>query len=66
MRVFHWVRDGLREARARIREQSAAAGPKGDVGGRFGFGRRAHRPDPTAHYGFDNDPNRQAKNSELP
>jgi hypothetical protein len=32
----------------------------GDDRGRYGFGRRAHRPDPKGRYGFDNDANRWA------
>jgi hypothetical protein len=29
----------------------------GDMRGSYGFGRRAHRPDPTRGYCFDNDAN---------
>lgn len=29
----------------------------GDMRGSYGFGRRAHRPDPTGGYRFDNDAN---------
>ena len=35
--------------------------PSGDFRGRYGFGRRAHRTDPGAHYGFENPPDRPGK-----
>lgn len=35
--------------------------PDGDFRGRYGFGRRAHRPDPSARYGFENPPDRPMK-----
>ena len=32
--------------------------PDGDAAGRYGYGRPAHKPDPTAKYGFAPDPKR--------
>lgn len=30
-----------------------ASGPSGDFRGRYGYGHRAHKPDPEARYGFE-------------
>ncbi|MGH6923497.1 MAG: hypothetical protein ACRED5_07130 [Propylenella sp.] len=52
------------EKRVRIRkreEQPLSNG--GDMRGSYGFGRRAHRPDPGAQYGFENDANYWAHHS---
>jgi hypothetical protein len=40
------------EKRPRIRRREPEPEASGDFRGRYGFGRRAHRPDPTAIYEF--------------
>jgi hypothetical protein len=64
MRVPAWLRQmfgGERrpedERRVRIRRPEEGPQATGDMRGSYGFGRRAHRPDPKGHYGFDNDAN---------
>jgi hypothetical protein len=39
---------------------------RGDFGGSYGFGHRAHHTDPKAHYGFENDPNYRAHHPDAP
>jgi len=69
MRFLAWLRDmigGKRpKARKRVRIRRRDEGPEssGDMRGSYGFGRRAHRPDPQAHYRFDNDANYWAHHS---
>jgi hypothetical protein len=68
MRVLAWLSDLMggdrrtpeRGRRVRIRPRGAGTESGGDMRGSYGFGRRAHRPDPKAHYRFDNDANRWA------
>jgi hypothetical protein len=54
MRIFNWWSD------KRGKRQVIGRRPKpegfGDFRGPYGFGRRAHRPDPRAKYGFENHP----------
>ncbi len=68
MRFLAWLKERLRSdrrpvprrgrpARQVLSERQEAGG---DDRGRYGFGRRAHRPDPKGHYRFDNDANYQA------
>ena len=65
MRFVTWLRDVIDGARGRpLRNaQEEIGGASGDFRGRYGFGRRAHRPDPGAHYGFENDANREVHGS---
>lgn len=62
MRIMAWLRDLIDGTRSRpLRNaQQEMAGATGDNRGRYGFGRRAHRPDPKGQYGFENDANHQA------
>lgn len=60
MKLLDWLRDGLLTNRARYRRaprprrlQEAELHELLDPSGRHDFGRRAHRPDPKARYGFD-------------
>lgn len=65
MRLLAWLRELLGgdhqrnrpEKRVRIRRPDEKLEPTGDMRGSYGFGRRAHRPDPSGHYGFRNDAN---------
>jgi hypothetical protein len=52
-----------KRVRIRRREEQPSLDSSGDMRGSYGFGRRAHRPDPRAHYGFDNDANYWAHHS---
>jgi hypothetical protein len=63
MRIMAWLRDVIDGTRGRpLRNaQEEMAGASGDFRGRYGFGRRAHRPDPKAHYGFENDLNQKVQ-----
>lgn len=65
MRLLDWLRDGLltggasyrRSMRPRPAENGdALIRELNDPSGRHDFGRRAHRPDPKASYGFAPDP----------
>ena len=38
--------------------ETAEAQPEADFRGAYGYGRRAHRPDPDARYGFAPEPDR--------
>jgi hypothetical protein len=53
MRVPVWFVELLGRRRSREPPQDAAPKAGGDFRGPYGFGRRAHRPDPNAKYGFD-------------
>lgn len=67
MQLFRWLKAGGSEERRRLvgRKLKDEQPAKGDFRGSYGFGRRAHRPDPKAHYGFDNEA-RRAPDSEAP
>jgi len=41
----------------RFQRPEAALPAHGDMRGAYGFGHRAHRPDPHGHFGFSNDAN---------
>lgn len=56
---------GRRDSRGWERDL-ASAKERGDFRGSYGFGHRAHRPDPKARYGFENDANYRAHHSETP
>ena len=53
MRVQIWLIEWVARRRARAPAAAAPAAPFGDFRGSYGFGHRAHRPDPGAKYGFD-------------
>ena len=61
MRLLNWFKDDSRSDRPRRRERNPAPQPEGDFRGRYGFGRRAHRPDPDATYAFEPDNNRKRR-----
>ena len=61
MRLLNWFKDDSRRDRPRRRERSPGPQPEGDFRGRYGFGRRAHRPDPDATYAFEPDANRKRR-----
>jgi hypothetical protein len=52
-----------KRVRIRRREGQPPLSSSGDMRGSYGFGRRAHRPDPRAQYGFENDANYWAHRS---
>lgn len=60
MRLLDWLRDGLLGERARMRrigidpDADMRQSVREDPSGPHHFGRRAHRPDPHAHYSFQN------------
>jgi len=57
MQFLIWLRDRLRGEPSRAWERHLPpAEAKGDFRGSYGFGRRAHRPDPSATYSFGDDP----------
>lgn len=64
MGIFSWLtgifggrRPPKEEQRVRIRRRDIASdAPTGDLRGHYGFGRRAHRPDPAGRYRFDAEP----------
>lgn len=57
MRFLNWVRTIVREDRSRGWERGlSSTKAKGDFRGSYGFGRRAHCPDPNARYTFGDDP----------
>jgi hypothetical protein len=62
MHLMDWLKDGLLTHRARYRHTTrtrptgAEREEREDPSGRHDFGRRAHRPDPNASYGFGGDP----------
>jgi hypothetical protein len=71
MRIPAWLKETIdgerrrakRGRRVRIQRRDATAeipASGGDIRGSYGFGRRAHRPDPKARYHFDNDANYSA------
>ena len=72
MRIQDWLRDGFLGKRARLKHttslarKSAALEELLDPSGRHDFGRRAHHPDPAAHYGFEPSDHRQARSGFLP
>ena len=43
------------EKRPRLGRREPEPPPSGDFRGQYGFGRRAHRPDPTGNYTFPSD-----------
>ncbi len=49
--------------RVRIHRREEEPASSGDMRGTYGFGRRAHRPDPRGHYQFENDANYWAHRS---
>jgi hypothetical protein len=68
MGFLAWLNDrlgGWRRARGWERDLPSAD-EVGDFRGSYGFGRRAHRPDPKARYGFENDPNYRVHHPEAP
>jgi hypothetical protein len=64
MRLLNWFSDDSRR-RPRGRERAQNPQPEGDFRGRYGFGRRAHRPDPDATYAFEPDANRRPRRPEI-
>ena len=61
MQLPNWLTGDTRSRRPRRREREPAPQPQGDFRGRYGFGRRAHRPDPDATYAFEPDNNRKRR-----
>jgi hypothetical protein len=58
--LLRWLQGDFSSARTGERPRAKAERgepPVGDFRGSYGFGRRAHRPDPAAHYVFDNNVN---------
>ena len=66
MRLLNWFREGSRGGRPARRERHPIPQPEGDFRGRYGFGRRAHRPDPDAIYAFEPDGSRRPRRPDLP
>ena len=56
MRFLVRLGERLRDAHSRGFERHLTPEPGGDFRGPYGFGRRAHRPDPNGHYVFRNEP----------
>jgi hypothetical protein len=64
LKALDWLRDALFDRHAtqgvKLRRVKDMASPEArdfyDPSGRHDFGRRAHRPDPKARYGFDAPP----------
>ena len=62
MHLLDWLHDGFLSHGARYRHTDKSAGGKtrrqerADPSGPHHFGRRAHKPDPNARYGFGDDP----------
>jgi hypothetical protein len=65
MRLLNWFREDLHGSRPPRRERRPTPQPEGDFRGRYGFGRRAHRPDPDATYAFEPD-GRRPRRPDLP
>jgi hypothetical protein len=60
VRFWVWLGERLR-ARSFDFEPGLLSQPDGDFRGRYGFGRRAHKTDPNAHYGFEPDTHRATR-----
>ena len=71
MRILAWLTGRLRGERVPADLSDgwhSDFGPGMGIDGRdpYGFGHRAHQPDPKAHYGFENDPNYRIHHPEVP
>jgi len=57
MNVKRWFKERFQNGSTRSWEHDISdSQPRGDFRGPYGFGRRAHRPDPKATYSFGDDP----------
>jgi hypothetical protein len=57
MNFRRWFKDRFQRAPSHGWERHLSdSQPRGDFRGPYGFGRRAHRPDPKGHYSFGDDP----------
>jgi len=68
MRFLHWLKGDPDRGRARERPRRKPEEdekPKGDFRGSYGFGRRAHLPDPQGQYVFDNETIRRRSDPET-
>jgi hypothetical protein len=68
MRFLHWLKEETSDKRRRPSRSRSPTPPedfpKGDFRGSYGFGRRAHRPDPQAHYVFEENAARPRRETE--
>ncbi len=58
-------RGAPREKRSAAEMEGQGSSPQGDWRGPYGYGHRAHRPDPTASYAFDPGPPRSLPPGEA-